>query len=92
MSSPIANALKFLEGDLEVNLIPVLLGAIAIVQKSPTVLGRAAAKAYLLGNAPAALLAAEGTAVTSGLSTLAADLQKMLASAGASQVPIAPPA
>ena len=60
MSSFIQNSLKFLETDLESDGLPVLIGAVQILQKQGiNVASIAAAKLYVLGNAPAALLSAE---------------------------------
>jgi hypothetical protein len=60
MSNFIENSLKFLETDFEADGIPVLIGAVQILQKQGVnVASIAAAKLYILGNAPAALLSAE---------------------------------
>jgi len=60
MSNFIENSLKFLETDFEADGIPVLIGAVQILQKQGiNVASIAAAKLYVLGNAPAALLSAE---------------------------------
>jgi hypothetical protein len=57
--SNVNNLLTLLEGNLEQDLLPVAIGALQILQKNPSILGVEAAKDYVLGNAPAALLAGE---------------------------------
>ena len=80
----LAAAITFIETDLEVNLLPVVIGALQIIQKNPSALGAAAAEAYLIANAPVALLAAEQTALNGAINTLSARLQAVLAAAKSS--------
>jgi hypothetical protein len=84
----LSNALAVIKGDLEASGIPVLIGALQILQKSPNAMGVAAAEAYLLGNAPAALLSAETNLLQQGITDLNAKLQALLAAA---QNPTVPP-
>lgn len=81
--TPLANAIAFIKSDLEVNLIPVIIGALQILAKSPNALGVAAAEAYVLGNAPTALLAVEQAAITQGIAALSAFLQAEITKAAA---------
>ena len=74
MSSSLNNLLTLLKDTLEVDLIPVAIGALQIYQKSPNILGLEAAEAYVLGNAPAALLAGATSVLQQEVSTLAAAL------------------
>lgn len=88
-SSALSNAVAFLKGELEVTLVPVLIGALQVFQKSPNALGAAAAEAYVLGNAPAALAAAETSLIQTSfgeLSTLLTSLQTAGAAAVAKGV------
>ena len=74
---------------IEVELIPVVVGALQVLQKSPNAAGVLAAEAYLLGNAPAALVAGETSLLQSGIADLQAALAKLQAPAVA---PAASPA
>jgi hypothetical protein len=74
MSNNVNSFMTLLEGNLEVNLIPVLVGALQIVQKNPSILGIEAAKAYVLGNAPAALLSGATTLLQQEITALTAKL------------------
>lgn len=85
MSTPIQNALNFIKSDLEVTLIPVVIGALQAYQKSPGALGLAAAELYVLGNAPAALLQAESGVISAGIADLNAILQTELAAQAAAK-------
>lgn len=87
MSNFLSNALAVIKGDLEVAGLPVLIGALGVLQKSPNALGVAAAEAYLLGNAPAALLAAETTVLSQGIADLNAKLQALMAAQTAAAKP-----
>jgi hypothetical protein len=82
-TTPLSNALAFIESDVEVTLIPVVIGALGILQKNPNALGLAAAESYVLANAPAALLSAETTTVNAAIGSLNTKLQALLASAQA---------
>lgn len=74
--SLLQNAFNLLKGDLEADGIPVVIGALSILQKQGVnVASLAAAKVYVLGNAPAALLAAEQTFAQQELTALSTDLQ-----------------
>ncbi len=73
--SLIQNAFNLLKGDLETDGIPVIVGALSILQKDGVnVVSLAAAKAYILGNAPAALLAAEQSFAQQELAALSNSL------------------
>lgn len=72
--SALSASLALLKSDLQIDFIPVLIGALQALQKSPGALGIAAAEAYLLGNAPAALLAAETSVIQTGIADLNARL------------------
>jgi hypothetical protein len=80
-TSPLTNALNLIKGDLEIDLLPVVIGALQILQKSPNAMGVASAEAYLLGNAPAALLSLETSLLQTGISDLNARLQALMAAA-----------
>jgi hypothetical protein len=71
--------LNLIKGDLEVDLIPVGIGALQILEKTPGVLGIEAAEAYVLGNAPAALLAGATSLLQQEIAALNAKLQAMQA-------------
>lgn len=81
----LSNALALIKGDLEVDGLPVLIGALQILQKNPTILGVDAAEAYLLGNMPAALLTAETSLLQQGINDLSADFAKLQAAAAAAK-------
>ena len=72
-------ALTLIKSNLEVNLLPVIIGALQVLQKDPSVVGIAAAEAYLLGNAPAALLIAKATLMQTVINDLNAQMQKLVA-------------
>ena len=79
MSNNVNSFITLLEGNLEVNLIPVAIGALQILQKNPSILGIEAAKAYVLGNAPAALLNGATTLLQQEITALTAKLAAMQA-------------
>jgi hypothetical protein len=81
--SALTNFLNVIKGDLEIALLPVGIGALQVLQKSPNAAGVLAAEAYLLGNAPAALLAGETQALQSGINDLEAKLAALQAAATA---------
>jgi hypothetical protein len=83
MSSFLTNALNVIKGDLEVTALPVLIGALGVLEKSPNALGVAAAEAYLLGNLPPALLSAETALMTQVIADLNAKLQALMAAQSA---------
>lgn len=84
-----SNALALLKDDIEVDGIPVVQTSIAIYQKNPTPLGRAAAIQSLMANAPVALLTAESQFFTAGINEvntiLAAELTKAQAALAANK-------
>jgi hypothetical protein len=84
--SSLSNALTLIKNDLEVDFIPVIIGALQTLQKSPGVGGALAAEAYLLGNAPAALIGAEVQLLQEGIQ----DLGNKLASLTAAKTAPAP--
>jgi hypothetical protein len=79
--SSLSNALALIKGDLEVTLLPVVIGALQVLEKSPGEQGILAAEAYLLGNAPAALIAGETTLLQQGISDLNTKLAALEAAA-----------
>jgi hypothetical protein len=79
MSSSVNNLLTLIKGTIEVDLIPVAIGALQIVQKSPNLLGIEAAEAYVLGNAPAALLAGATSVLQQEIAALEAKLAALQA-------------
>jgi hypothetical protein len=70
----LSNALNLIKGDLEIDGLPLVIGALQVLQKSPNAQGALAAEAYLLGNAPAALISAETQLLQQGISDLSAKL------------------
>jgi hypothetical protein len=83
--SGLSDALNLLKGQLEVDLIPVIVGALGVLQKNPGPVGVAAAEAYLLGNAPAALLTAETGLLQQTINDLEAQLAKLTPAAPAAK-------
>lgn len=79
----LSNVVALLEGELEVNAIPVVVNALTIYQKNPNALGLIAAEQSILANGPAALLTAESAAVAALNSAIQAKLQAQLTSAQA---------
>ena len=79
--SALSNALNFIKGDLEVSLLPVVIGALQVLQKSPNGAGVLAAEAYLLGNAPTALVSLETSLLQQGIADLSAKLTALQAAA-----------
>lgn len=75
--SNITNIITIIKSNLEVDLIPVIIGAMQILQKSPNAAGVMAAEAYILGNAPAALLAGATTLLQQEIAALTAKLTAM---------------
>ena len=78
--SALTNALNLFKADFEVDAIPVVQGAIALYKANPTAVGKAAAIASLIGNAPVALLTAESQIVQQGFTLIS----NLLAGADAS--------
>lgn len=78
-----SNFVSFLKGELEVTAIPVVIGALQIFQKNPNAAGVAAAQAYFLGNAPAALLTAETALLQTGFNDIEAALTALQAQGAA---------
>ena len=81
--SGLSNALALIKGDLEVTLLPVVIGALQVLAKSPGAQGVLAAEAYLLGNAPAALISGETALLQQGITDLNAKLQALEAAQAA---------
>jgi hypothetical protein len=81
----LSNAMALIKGELEVTGIPIVIGALQILQKSPNAAGVLAAEAYVLGNAPAALLTGEASLLQTAITDLSAQLAKLQA-AGAATV------
>lgn len=79
--SALSNLLSLIKGDLEVDLLPVAIGGLQVLQKSPNAAGVAAAEAYVLGNAPAALLTGEAQLAQTVINDLSAELAKLQAAA-----------
>jgi hypothetical protein len=86
VSSNVNSLINLIKNDFEVDLIPVAIGALQILEKNPSVLGAGAAEAYILGNAPAALL----SGATTLLQQEVADLQAKLSAMQAAQTGGAP--
>lgn len=72
--SNVNNVITLIESNLEADLIPVAIGGLQILQKNPNLLGIEAAKAYVLGNAPAALLSGATTLLQQEIAALTAKL------------------
>ena len=91
MNSFLSNALALIKGDISVDGIPVLIGALQQFLK-PNPLGisgqAGAAELYLIGNAPGALIAAETTLLQQAVSDLSARLTAM--QAASTKAPAAP--
>lgn len=81
--SNVNSLLTLIKSNLELDLIPVAIGAFQILQKSPNLLGAEAAEAYVLGNAPAALLSGATTILQQEIANLTAKLQAMQAAQAA---------
>lgn len=79
--------LNFIKSDVEVELIPVVVGALNIIEKQPGAPGLLAAEAYVLGNAPAALIAGQTQLLQEGINDLNAELAKIQAAASAAPKP-----
>jgi hypothetical protein len=79
MNSFLTNALALIKGQLEPALLPMLIAALQILQKSPNAMGVGAAEAYLVGNAPAALLSAETALLQATINDLNSRLQALMA-------------
>lgn len=76
--SLLSAGLAFFKADLAVDEIPVLANSIAIYQKSPNALGKAAAVQNLIANAPVAALEAEADTVQELLTASTNALQAWL--------------
>jgi hypothetical protein len=87
--SNLSTFIALLKNNLEVELLPVAIGGLQILQKSPNAAGIVAAEAYVLGNAPAALLAGETQVLQAGITDLQAQLAKLQAAAAAPAAPTA---
>jgi hypothetical protein len=75
--SNLSTLVSLLKNDLEAQLIPVAIGGLQILQKSPNAAGAIAAEAYVLGNAPAALLSGETTLLQAAITDLQTQLAKI---------------
>jgi hypothetical protein len=84
----LSNALALIKGDIAVDGIPVLIGALQQFTK-PNPLGIAgqaeAAELYLIGNAPGALVSAETTLLQQAVTDLSARLTALQAAATAAK-------
>jgi hypothetical protein len=87
MSSSVNNLITLIKTQFEVDLIPVAIGAFQILQKSPNLLGAEAAEAYILGNAPAALLSGATTLLQQEIAALTAKLTAFQAAQSAPATP-----
>lgn len=91
--SSLSAFLTFVKNDLKKEFIPIAIGALQEAEKTPGALGIAAAEAYVLGNAPAALLQEETSVIQQGISDLQARLTTLeSATQVATAVPAAQPA
>jgi hypothetical protein len=88
VSNALTNLMTLIKGDLEVDLIPVAVGALQILQKSPNLLGVQAAEAYVLGNAPAALLSGATTLLQQEIAALEAKLAALQPSGPPAAAPL----
>jgi hypothetical protein len=79
--SNVNNLITLIEGNLEVDLLPVAIGALQILEKNPSLLGIEEAKAYIFGNTPAALLSGATSLLQQEVTALNAKLQAMQAAA-----------
>jgi hypothetical protein len=79
MSNNVNSLLDLIKSNLEVELIPVGIGALQILEKDPSILGIEAAEAYVLGNAPAALLGGATTLLQQEVTALQAKLAALQA-------------
>jgi len=89
--SNVNSLLDLIKSNLEVDLLPVAIGALQILEKQPGVLGVEAAEAYVLGNAPAALLAGATSLLQQEVAALTAKLQALQGSAAVSTAAVAAP-
>jgi hypothetical protein len=90
MSSNVNSLITLIKSNLEVDLIPVAIGAMQILQKQPNLLGAEAAEAYILGNAPAALLSGATSLLQEEVAALQAKLTALQAAQSTAQVSGAP--
>lgn len=81
--SNVNSLLDLIKNNLEIELIPIAIGAMQILEKSPNATGALAAEAYILGNAPAALL-------SGATSLLQAEIAALSSKLAALQAPPAP--
>lgn len=79
------NTLSLIKGELEVSALPVVIGALQILQKSPDAAGVMAAEAYVLGNMPAALLTGATTLLQEQIMALSAKLAALQAAGTAAK-------
>jgi hypothetical protein len=91
--SNVNSLITLIKSNLEVDLIPVAIGALQILEKNPNILGIDAAEAYILGNAPAALLSSETSLLQQVIASLTAKLLAMQTGATAPTPvpPVVPP-
>ena len=90
MNTFLSNALALIKGDISVEGIPVLIGALqAFTKPNPLGIGgqAAAAELYLIGNAPQALVAAETSLLQQTVNDLSAHLTAMQTAATAKPTP-----
>lgn len=85
MSGTVNGLITLIESNLEADLLPVAIGALQILEKNPTLLGVEAAKAYVLGNAPAALLGGATVLLQQEVAALQAKLAALQAAAPAAK-------
>jgi hypothetical protein len=90
--SNVNSLLDLIKSNLEVDLIPVGIGALQILEKDPSLLGIEAAEAYVLGNAPAALLSGATTLLQQEVTALNAKLQALQAAQTSAAATAAKPA
>lgn len=86
-SNPVNDLITLLKSNLELDLIPIAIGAFQILEKSPNAAGAMAAEAYVLGNAPAALLSGATSVLQQEIAMLTAKLQALQAAPAAAPKP-----
>jgi hypothetical protein len=88
--SNVNNLLDLIKNNLEVELIPIGIGALQILEKDPSALGVGAAEAYILGNAPAALLSGATSLLQQEVTALSTNYSAALAKLQALQSTVTP--
>jgi hypothetical protein len=77
-NQPLELLLTLLKADAIKDLAPVAIGALTLIEKTPGALGLAAAKLYVIGNAPAALMQLESDFLGQAVTDIQADLANVV--------------